>query len=73
MTLIEWLILKQNELGNVDAQFARLLGLHATSWMRFRTGQLRPTLRLMRAAMNRWPESEIEICRAARIEEPTAA
>lgn len=55
MDLREWLSNRQRELGQSDRTFARQLGLTGAAWGMFRRGELRTTLRLVRAARQAFP------------------
>jgi hypothetical protein len=57
VTVVEWLIRKQAELGVSDRRFAALLGLSPSMWHRVRHGERGPSLLLVRLATERFPES----------------
>lgn len=57
MGLVEWLEAKQQSMNLSDRRFAALLGISPSLWHRCRRGERAPSLRLVRSAAERFPES----------------
>ncbi len=68
MTLREWLIAKQMELGDTDTEFAARLRLSTAGWSRLRNGQYAASLSVARHAVKALPRQRTEIVKLALTE-----